>query len=271
MSRVIRWKGILVNVILLRSVLWLVCCLSLTVQAVECERRRATAVPEVILTNGEWSPYMTVERDDQGLLSEIVRQAFALRGVHVRYEFMPWNRALEHARTGQCDGTLGWSKVDNREQDFFFSAQPIGVERVSFFHQRDSGFDWQTPSDLIGLRIGITHGYHYGDEFHRFLTEQNIQVIRPYQDVDHLQLLLARRVDVSLIDQIVGVDLLARRYAGLSESPIVFHPAPLQTADLYLLMSRQLPGNEPLIKRFDEGLRELIKSGEYGRIMGYGH
>lgn len=58
----------------------------------------------ITLTNGEWAPYLSESFKYGGFLSRVCSEAFALEGVDVEYEYLPWKRAYESARAALPGG-----------------------------------------------------------------------------------------------------------------------------------------------------------------------
>ncbi|MBF0233705.1 MAG: hypothetical protein HQK65_11810 [Desulfamplus sp.] len=67
---------------------------------------RSFAKEIIRLTNGEWPPYLHKELKYYGVASRIVTEAFALEGITVEYDFFPWGRAYEYAKSGEWNGSL---------------------------------------------------------------------------------------------------------------------------------------------------------------------
>ena len=59
----------------------------------------ATDQPRVInITTGQWPPYLDQSKRDQGCVAALIRDAFALHDIKVRFIFMPWQRAYEEGK-----------------------------------------------------------------------------------------------------------------------------------------------------------------------------
>lgn len=61
----------------------------------------AHARDHVVLSNGEWAPYLSENLPHYGAASHIVQAAFAAVDVEVRYEFYPWKRSYKLALEGE--------------------------------------------------------------------------------------------------------------------------------------------------------------------------
>lgn len=231
----------------------------------EAEEVVVTEAPEqtskITLASGEWSPYVSENLEHEGVVSRIVREAFALKGVEVEFVYLPWKRSMEEAKIGKWHGTLPWLKNEEREEDFYFT-EPIAYENVLFFYKEDSGFDWETISDLEGYKIGGTVGYFYGDEFDNAEKDGRITIERATEDEMNFQKLAAGRVDIVICEIDVGYELIDKVFPPEEAEKIVHHPRSISANPLYLLLSKNVEGNEELIEPFNRGLKRLDESGK---------
>lgn len=225
------------------------------------------AAAEITLTNGEWPPYLGERLPHHGVASRIVEEAFALEGVAVHWEFYPWVRALRLAENGQRAGTAVWRRSAQREQAFFISA-PVVESTYHFLHRKDRDFDWQRVEDLRDLRICATRSYYYGAAFQQAEAEGRLQVSRLSSDEQCLRQLLAGRTDVFPLDKVVALDMLHALFSATEREQLDFHPRPLHSDSLHLLLSRRMAGNAALIERFNHGLARLRASGKLEQYLG---
>lgn len=218
------------------------------------------------LTNGEWSPYLGQNLPHHGVASRIVEEAFALQGVQVQWEFYPWARALRSAEQGKSDGAAVWLRSPEREQAFFISA-PVVDSSYFLFHRKDQPFDWQQVSDLQGKRVGGAIDYDYGQAFQQAEKSGQLQVKRLSNEEQGLRMVLAGRLDAFPMDKVVAFDLLHSHFSAAERRQLSFHPLPLRSDSLHLLLSRQVPGNETMLQRFNQGLQQLRDSGKVSQYL----
>lgn len=218
------------------------------------------------LTNGEWSPYLGQNLPHHGVASRIVEEAFALQGVQVQWEFYPWASALRSAEQGKSDGAAVWLRSPEREQAFFIST-PVVDSSYFLFHRKDQPFDWQQVSDLQGKRVGGAIDYDYGQAFQQAEKIGQLQVKRLSNEEQGLRMVLAGRLDVFPMDKVVAFDLLHSHFSAAERRQLSFHPLPLRSDSLHLLLSRQVPGNEAMLQRFNQGLQQLRESGKVSQYL----
>lgn len=224
------------------------------------------AADRVRLTNGEWPPYLGEDLPHHGVASRIVAEAFALQNVEVQWEFHPWARSLKMAEQGTRDGSAVWLYNREREQRFHIS-DPVVESGYYLFHRKNRHFDWNSVEDLRGLRIAATRGYDYGEAFQQAEAAGEIDVVRLTGDEQGLRQLLAGRIDLFPVDKVVGFDLLYQHFSAAERRLLSFHPVPLRSDSLHLLLSREVPGNAELMQRFNQGLARLRDSGKISQYL----
>lgn len=225
----------------------------------------AVAEP-VRLTNGEWPPYLGEHLPHNGVASRIVAEAFALQGIEVRWEFHPWARSLQLAERGQRAGSAVWLRSDERDTKFFIS-DPVVESGYYLFHRKGYNFDWEQVADLHGRRLAGTRGYDYGEAFQQAEASGQLRVNRVTSDDTAFRQLLAGRVDLFPMDKVVGFDMLHQHFTAAERAQLSFHPKPLRSDSLHLLLSREVPGNAELIARFNQGLVQLRDSGKVAQYL----
>ncbi|MDH4583131.1 amino acid ABC transporter substrate-binding protein [Pseudomonas sp. BN415] len=224
------------------------------------------AAEEVRLTNGEWAPYLGARLPHQGVASRIVEEAFALEGIEVKWEFYPWARSIHLAERGERTGTAVWLRSPEREARFFIS-EPVVDSTYYFFHHKNHPLDWQQVSDLKGRQLGGALGYDYGADFQRAESHGQIKVKRLSGEEQGLRMILAGRLDAFPMDKVVAFALLNDKFSSAERAEISFHPHPLRSDSLHLMLSREVPGNAELIARFNKGLSKLRESGKVAHYL----
>jgi polar amino acid transport system substrate-binding protein len=222
---------------------------------------RAQAI--VTLTNGEWLPYMSEHASHQGAVSRIVREAFALEGVQVKYVFRPWKRALVEAERGEVNGSIIWSTGatgSERERLFLFSDVVIEGSTV-FFHLKNVAFDWNTYADLEHVSIGGTAGYEY------LFEGPNIKIDRAVSDEVNFHKLLAGRFTVFPSDLYGGLAVLKGHFKPDEVARVTYHPKPYDVTRYHLIMSRKVKENAHYLELFNRGLKRLRESGKYAQYI----
>ena len=218
------------------------------------------------LTNGEWQPFLSKEVPHQGFASHIVTEAFALVGVEVEYSFFPWARSYKLAKDGKWDGAAIWWDTEERRENFFFT-EPVVPTTTVLFHLKSKDFDWATYEDLSNIRIGGTLEYSYGKEFDAAEEAGTIKTNRAPNDETGLKKLLKGRTDVFPGEIMVTYAQIRDTFPEEEAALFTHHAKPVNDKPLYLLLSRKNPENEKMRDLFNDGLRQLKKSGRYDQII----
>lgn len=218
------------------------------------------------LASGEWAPYQSQKLKYYGLASRIVTEAFALEGVNVEYEFLPWKRSYEMARTGKCDGTLIWNRKKERSQYFYYSDTIVSSDKV-FFHLKSYTFDWNSIDDLKGIPIGGTGGYNYGEAFHNADDAKKITVYWVTKDQQNFHKLLKGRIEIFPNTINVGYFQLQQMFKQREFQLFTHHPHPLMSDTYHLLLSKNIERNERMLALFNTGLQRLRKSGKLDQYI----
>jgi len=223
---------------------------------------RLWAAESIVITSGEWAPYISQKLPHYGITSRIVTEAFKQQNIETQYQFYPWNRSLNSARGGEVNATLGWAKTEEREQDFWFSSEPISIEQTVFFYRADRPLDWQQiwSDNSRGFKVGATLGYEYGSEFDLAERRGHFQVIRYPDDKDGFRLLKRKKIDFFAMDLIVAEHTLKRFYPTVRDT-FQYVSQPLYVVELYLLFSKKDKRNLQLKRAFDRGYKALKTSG----------
>lgn len=229
--------------------------------------RVSAVTQQVILSNGEWPPFTSQHLTQQGFISEIVRQAFALQGYQVQYHFLPWARAYRYAKSGQVDGTVAWTKTPHRLKTMLFS-EPVFNHTYVFFYRADEHFDWQELSDLRDIRIGGSEGYSYGNEFDQVVQRGELQVDYVSSDILNLKKLHAKRIDLFPSDIQVGYYLIHQLFSPLEAKQFTHHQRAIERIETHVLFSKvDLTRGKQLQAAFNKGLQQLRSNGTYQKLI----
>jgi polar amino acid transport system substrate-binding protein len=218
------------------------------------------------LTNGDWAPYSGAALTHNGCDAWVVSEAFARQGITVEYAFFPWARGYQLAQSGVFDGTLEWGDTSSHRGSFYLSADFISDQNLVFFYRKDHPFTYTGLNGLGGKLVGMTSGYVYQDEFNHDRETGLIKVEEASSDEANLRKLLAGRIDVFPLEQLVGNTILANNFTPAENSQIT-HSAPFAKFHPYVLLTKANPENAARMALFDEGFKQLKASGRYAEIM----
>ncbi len=220
----------------------------------------------ITIANGEWPPFISENLKHHGVVCHIITEAFALEGVTVVYEWVPWKRAFVLTERGKYDATASWVPTPERKEKFHFSNTFLRNQKV-FFHMKSKPFDWKTIDDLKGLKIGGVLGYTYGEAFDKAVEEGILRLERTPTEIQNFKKLQAGRIDIYPQEKEIGYGNI-RAFPENEASQFTHHPKPLMETTHHLIFSKKVEKNERLIKLFNKGLNTLKESGKMDAYYG---
>lgn len=243
----------------------LACVLSFLGLALVATRAQAR---ELRIATGEFPPFATAARSDQGVALAIVRRAFELGGHSVQYTFLPWSRAQVETEAGLWDASAHWGASRERRERFLLSDNLLSEDWV-LLHRADTRLTWQGVEDLAPYRIGITRDYTYTPELWAAVhSRQLARVDYVINDLAGLRVLLARRIDVLPLERNVACDLLTANFTAAQAAEVRAHPKPLNDQfTTHVLFPRGKPASPSLLADFNRGLKQLRASKEYAQLL----
>lgn len=220
-----------------------------------------SAQQKVVVSIGEYPPYISQHLKHYGVTARIIQEAFALQGIEVEYKFTNWARAFKLVHLGESDAMGPILKNTKREEHYYFSDSLLFETQV-FFHRSDFAFEWQNIKDLAGIEIGVVIAYSYGKLFDNAVKQGKLQVQTVRSDKQNINKLLSQRIQLFPQSLDVGYYLLQTEFAD-NKVNMTHHPKFINQSDNYLAFSRNNPNSKVLIKKFNRGLATLKRNGKY--------
>ncbi|MGQ9365670.1 substrate-binding periplasmic protein [Azospirillum sp. ST 5-10] len=223
----------------------------------------AVAVPAaaqdkvVKLTSLDWPPFSGEALKDKGAATAVVKAAFAAMGYRVEVDFFPWNRAVAMVRdgTGHHGYFPEYDGAAVREE--FTLSVPLGTSPLGFAERADSPVTWSTLDDLKTRRIGIVDGYVNTEAFDAMVASGALAADKANSDTTNLKKLLARRIDLAVIDRAVMDDLLRTTPDLKAQAAALrFNPTILEEKSLHIAFRKDASGAE-MARVFAEGLGKI--------------
>jgi len=221
----------------------------------------------IVFAVGEYPPFTSINKKYDGVASRIAKEAFALEGIKLVYEYFSWGRSYEMARQGNVAGTMPWFKSAERENDFFYSDEMM-LQKQVFFHLKSFQFDWKSINDLKGIDIGSTQTYFYGQAFQNAEQAGDISVERVPNDILNFRKLLGGRIKIFPLTVEIGYAKLRDNFTEKEFNLITHHPKAVQYRATYALFSRKTPTkSQRLLTIFNRGLQRLKTSGQFDQYI----
>ena len=83
----------------------------------------------VVISTGEWSPWIGEEIEGYGFVGRLIEKAFAREGYAVKFEFYPWERAFRKLIRGEVHASAYWFESEMRKKHAYYS-EPVSDERT---------------------------------------------------------------------------------------------------------------------------------------------
>ncbi|WP_374437339.1 substrate-binding periplasmic protein [Inhella sp.] len=218
------------------------------------------------IATGEFPPYATAGRTDQGIALSIVHRAFELGGHQVQFTFLPWSRAQLETERGHWDASAHWGASDERKAKFLLSDNLL-TEQWVFLHRRAMKFDWSALEDLYPYVIGMTRDYTYTPELWAAARAGRLISSSVPNDLAGLKMLQAGRIDVLPLERNVACDLLVQHFDDAAAGQLAAHPRPM--TDLFsthVIFPKDKARSEQLRADFNRGLKKLRETPEYNKL-----
>jgi len=221
------------------------------------------AEPLVLAAVGDpWPVLLNPDTKQQGLLVEVVREAFQTQGYEFEINFVPWSRAMVLVQQQRADLLIGAWYSDDRNRYLQYS-EVIFASVIRIIKPKNSTFEYTGISSLRGLRVGTILSYQYNDDF---LTDTGIARITSDSLLNNIHNLIAGRIDLTLDDHYVVKHMLDTHIDDW-QSKLSLVENPLMAKNLYLAANRSNPKHQTIIKAFNLGLAQLKKDGRYDKIV----
>ena len=223
--------------------------------------QKTTPLPPLILSAGEWPPYLGADLPGNGMAARLIRDIFRDAGYQVKFQFLPWARAYQDSKHGRYAATAVWMKAASREQDFWYS-DAVLEEQFVLFHLTSQPLTFHSLTDLHGMTLGGGLGYSYGSAFDAAVAKGDISISRVGDTAQNFRRLVKGRIQAFPEEQRVGYQVLRTQLPELA-GQISHHPTPLLTNHSFVLFPKSAENSEQLMQLFNQGLAHYRQSGRY--------
>ncbi len=211
----------------------------------------AAADESLRIATGDYPPYTDPRQQDGGFVCQRLRLAYAQQGITVRFEFLPWARAMLETRQGAFDASCYWWTNADLPADFLLS-RPIVRNRLLWLRLRSQPL-------RKGSVVALVRGYTYPSGVAASL--RRLQLVRQtvYNDAAGIRMLLRGRVTAIPLDEGNACELLAPLTPAERE---LLTLAPSQQAldelDGVVVLPRKLPQSAARLAQLNAGLAATL-------------
>ena len=101
----------------------------------------------------DWCPQICIDEDKPGYTVELLNKIFHGSEYTVEIDIFPWTRAIKYVTDGEYDALLAPAKKE--APHLTFPHFPIGYQRMCFFINAKSNWDYKNKESLANMQIGI--------------------------------------------------------------------------------------------------------------------
>ena len=212
------------------------------------------------LVSTAWTPFTNAAGQPRFAL-DLVEAALGRIGVTATTSIVEAAEFTPSLLKGPFDGSAAAWRDAERERALLFSNAYL-ENRLVLVGRRGAVVTSPTLASLKGKRIAIVGGYSYGEA----IDSTGPTFVRSKTEEDSVSLLLASKVDYTLMDELV-VQYIATHHALEAKTYLQLGTTPLLTRPLYLAVRRTVPDAESIVTRFNTQLRNMIADRTYHRLL----
>ncbi len=248
-------------------ILWIIATLIPGASAVAGETRDSRLPETVTIATDEWLPYHSRFLEHYGVGSHIVTEAFKRVGITVKYEFLPWARALDHSMANRVDGVATWGGWLDWI-DTHYGSDPVFRGRYVLWTRKDfPPFDWREPSEIKGLRFGNVIGESLPFQFVEAYESGDAILTTAESQAALFKMLKSKRVDILPLNLTVAQDNIRKTFGEEGMELFSYHPVPLRMSFYRVLFSRTGKNSALLWHTFNRGLYLLNREGGVEKML----
>lgn len=224
----------------------------------------------IVIAGDDYCPLSCNPASGQmGLGYEFAKQLYGQLGWEVRYEFVPFLRAIKYFKERRVDLIPGVAKDDN--PNFLhaaLSSVPVMAPRMCFYTRADDGWTYQDKASLSQGRLGVIAGYFYWPELLSYIalhqSDGRVDTIAADNSVElSVRKLMARRFDYfAELRPAVEYQLMK-----LQMKTQVREASCLMTMPLYMAFRPDFSAAKELNAHWDKHFLPLLKSAEGAAIL----
>ncbi|HLA29429.1 MAG TPA: transporter substrate-binding domain-containing protein [Pseudomonas sp.] len=225
----------------------------------------AAAAEEITLVSpAYWCPFScTAGAPQEGFSVDIIRWIFARHGISVRLVNENYSRALAGVRSGRYSASP--STFKDEAPDFTYPEQAVSFNRFCFYTRADDDWRYLDLASLAPRQVGIIQNYAYGRDLDALIRQQPA-IFRPHTGND-LTLRLIMQLQLKRFDTFIEEESLVH-YTLLQNPGHSLRQAGCQDGTLaYMAISPVHPQREAYARLFDQGMREIRRSGVLQQIL----
>lgn len=231
-----------------------------------------------ILTAGDYAPFTQKGILNDGMLTDVVQNAFAASDDVDSFKIhwvQDWSAHLDPLLTeAMLDVGFPWFRPDcegdptqYRCENFLFS-DPMFEMLILLFTHKDRRLLFRTDNDMIGKTLCRPAGYFTHDfekNGRNWVTEGKITLKQPATIKECFEMLQEGEVDAVALNEFTG--RTAMKDLNLSDTVEIVQSRPLSIEGLHVLVHKTHPRAQEMLDAANAGLRNIKDNGTYQRII----
>lgn len=239
--------------------------LPLTLQAHEDKARSEPAMAPLRVGVLHIPPLAMVKSptDVQGPLVQYIHQLLQSAKLPYQIEGFPARRLYRNLSEGKSQFWIGVKHVPQYEGKVLYSAQPVCYLHLRLYRLVGTP-EINQLSQLQHQRLIVIRGYSYGGQLEPLKHRpQGVQWLDATDNHNALEMLTMHRGDY-LLSYAEPIGELRGQYPALFQE---LQHTPLENLPMYLVLNRQTPQAERLMKQLNQTAATLRQQGETARIF----
>jgi polar amino acid transport system substrate-binding protein len=225
---------------------------------------------ELLLQADRWCPYnCDPGATEPGYAIELMQTIFASSGVKIKYEIVPWDRALMQAHDGTASAAVAAVRVQADNHGLLVGNEPIGTSNDCLFVAASNSLKFQKADDLDSLKsVAIVSGYTYSQELGIWLdrpeNKRKIMVQRGAKpaEINAMNLALGR------LDAVVeNSHVMQHTIFKLGLEHQVISAGCQKEVPVFIAFNPNLENVQQLIKKLDDGIEKLRHDKQLAKIL----
>jgi polar amino acid transport system substrate-binding protein len=221
-------------------------------------------IKKIKIATAEYLPYISEDLDGYGFNSEIVTEAFKVKGYEVEYVFENWSRTIESTRSGNVFGSFPWGKTEERLEEFIWSDTILIAEDVIWYMEGTDNIpeDFDGFDSIRNLKSGGVLSYSCIDLY----DANNVPIEKAPSEKEALKKLYNGRVDIMPGTKLTTLCLIKELYPNETFN-FKYLKTPFFVNEMGLMTSKKNLDNKKIIEDFNEGLKEIYHNGILEKIL----
>ncbi len=210
---------------------------------------------EFTLVFNNYPPFEYITPEGPTGLSVVkIKRIFAKLGHTVKFQHVPWSRALKMSKSHEVDGIFSLFKTKERQAFFVYPDFPLFQSRDLLISKALMGVKVRSFEDLKKYKIGVVKDNSHGALFDNLKLNKDFSV--------STEIPLIRKLAAGRLDLIVCTEQVFYHYLKqLKMKPEQFEIQPLvvNSEDLYFALSKKVPGVLELAKKLSIEIKKMEK------------